>query len=64
MNDILILGGGRVGSAIAYDLSKEYQVTVVDFEVNTLRFLEQEYSLTTINQDFSDLSKLKYQLKH
>ena len=36
MNKILILGGGRVGSAIAYDLSIKNSVTVIDINQNTL----------------------------
>ena len=57
MKNVLVLGGGRVGSAIAYDLSKEYKVTVADIDVDTLNSLKKEYSINTINQDFSDLNR-------
>ena len=59
MRKILVLGGGRVGSAIAYDLSKEYSVTVSDISKKTLKKIKDKYDIDTIYQDFLDLNKLK-----
>ena len=36
MKEIIVLGGGRVGSAIAHDLSTDYTVTVADVNQKTL----------------------------
>ena len=32
MSNIIVLGAGMVGSAIAIDLSKKHKVTVADFQ--------------------------------
>ena len=44
MKHILVLGGGRVGSAIAYDLSKKYSITVADIDKDTLRKVRKKNS--------------------
>ena len=42
MKEILVLGGGRVGSAIAYDLSVNYSITVADINKQTLKNLQKK----------------------
>ena len=64
MKNILVLGGGRVGSAIAYDLSRNYSVTVSDINQSILTKLQHKYNVKTIQSDFSDLSSLKKLIKN
>ena len=64
MKNILVLGGGRVGSAIAYDLSRNYPVTVSDINQSVLTKLQHKYNVKTIQSDFSDLSSLKKLIKN
>ena len=45
MKHIIILGGGRVGSAMAHDLSKNYSVTVVDINEELLQKLKHQIQL-------------------
>ena len=60
MKNILILGGGRVGSAIAWDLSKNHQVSVADFnQLNLDKITQKESGISIINQDLSNKDKLK-----
>ena len=40
MKNIVILGGGLVGRAVAYDLQSEHHVTVMDTDINRLRYLK------------------------
>jgi lysine 6-dehydrogenase len=63
MKEIIVLGGGRVGSAIAHDLSIDYTVTVADINQKTLQKLQQKYNYNTIYADLSDLNSFK-QLLH
>ena len=42
MKNIIVLGAGRVGSAIALDLVSRYNVTAVDINVKQLDFLEEK----------------------
>lgn len=49
---ITVLGAGRVGSAIAVDLSAKFEVTSVDFNKNNLKFLEKK-GLKTILANLS-----------
>ena len=53
---IVVLGGGRVGSAIARDLAREpgFQVTVADASEAALRRFEDEPRLRTLRADLSD----------
>ena len=59
MKEILILGGGRVGSAIAYDLCTVYSVTVADINESTLKKLTQNYNVKTRQCDCSNSNELK-----
>ena len=58
MNKILILGGGRVGSAIAFDLNSKYNVTVVDNNLSTLEKLKTQLDIDIIHKDISDKKSL------
>ena len=58
MKEILILGGGRVGSAIAYDLCTAYSVTVADINKSTLKKLTQNYNVKTRQCDCSNSNEL------
>ena len=63
MKDILVLGGGKVGSAIGYDLSKEYSVSVADINKKTLEKLNRKYNFKTLCSDFSNINNLKKLIK-
>lgn len=59
MKKIIVLGAGMVGSAMAIDLSKDHNVTVTDFNQDTLNKLQQKHSLIqTILLDVNDLQLL------
>ena len=63
MVNLLILGGGRVGSAIAYDLCKVYSVTVADINESILKKLTKKYNIKTIQCDCSNSNELKKLIK-
>ena len=63
MIEILVLGGGKVGSAIAFDLSKNYSVTVADIDELTLETLKKKINIKTIPVDISSTVKLKNTLQ-
>ena len=54
MKQVCVLGGGRVGSAIAFDLSKNFEVTVVDRESKNIKILEKRFGVKTLTKDLSD----------
>ncbi|HEC81352.1 MAG TPA: saccharopine dehydrogenase family protein, partial [Thermoplasmatales archaeon] len=56
MKHICILGGGRVGSAIAMDLSKDknLQVTVIDKEKKMANWLKKPFEIDRRTMDLSD----------
>src|SRR5687768_14499535 len=57
---VLILGAGRVGSAIAESLNSERtDITVVDTDDARLKFLEDRYDLGTVCGDASHPSVLE-----
>ncbi|MCA1853554.1 MAG: NAD-binding protein, partial [Beggiatoa sp.] len=57
---VLILGAGRVGSAIAESLNSERtDITVVDTDNARLKFLEDRYDLGTVCGDASHPSVLE-----
>lgn len=55
---ILVLGGGMVGSTIAIDLSKQYDVTVVDLQQNLLNRLNRVFGIQCIQADVTDRKAL------
>jgi len=60
MKQIIVLGGGRVGSAIAYDLSVNHSITVVDINRDLLQKITDRNSrINTLNYNLSDTEKLK-----
>ena len=60
MKQIIVLGGGRVGSAIAYDLSVNHSITVVDINIDLLQKITDRNSrINTLNYNLSDTEKLK-----
>ena len=62
MKKIVVLGAGRVGSAIAIDLSKDYSVTSVDYNADALKLLEK-FSINTLHADLSDKENIKKVVK-
>lgn len=56
---ILVLGGGLVGSAIVTDLASTFPVTCADRSTETLQALEKRGPVKTIPLDFSDTRALK-----
>jgi len=59
MKKLVVLGAGRVGSAIVSDLCYQYNVTVVDIDSDRLDFLEKQYSVHTILADISNTGILQ-----
>ena len=59
MIKILVLGGGKVGSAIAFDLAKNHIVTVADINELTLNNLSKKIKVKTICTDIAARDKLK-----
>jgi lysine 6-dehydrogenase len=58
MKKIVVLGAGMVGSAMAIDLSYNYDVTSVDINTQSLKLLEKDYNIKTINLNVNDSGKL------
>ncbi|GBD88969.1 lysine 6-dehydrogenase [bacterium BMS3Abin03] len=56
---IIVLGGGMVGSAIAVDLHKEFNVTVADVNSDRLNKLQSDKTIKTIQKDLSDADTVK-----
>lgn len=63
MNKITVLGAGMVGSAIAADLSKNYEVTIIDINENRLKQLSSLLPVKTLTKNLSDKSQLKEAVK-
>lgn len=59
---ILVLGTGLVGSAIAIDLSKKHSVTSADLDLESFKKLDKYPDIKTIQVDLSDIEKLKHLL--
>jgi len=57
--NIVVLGAGMVGKAIAIDLCKDYAVTSVDLSPKNLDELKKHYPIHTIATDLSVAGKLK-----
>ncbi|MBZ0198820.1 MAG: saccharopine dehydrogenase NADP-binding domain-containing protein [Ignavibacteriaceae bacterium] len=63
MQNIVVLGAGMVGSAIASDLAKNYEITVVDLDVKNLAALKTKHHLNTISADIRNENLLKSIIK-
>ncbi|MBI5325999.1 MAG: saccharopine dehydrogenase NADP-binding domain-containing protein [Ignavibacteriae bacterium] len=58
MKKIVVFGAGMVGSAMALDLKKDYDVTSVDLNPENLEQLKQK-GVNTLKADFQDFGKIK-----
>lgn len=64
MKNIIVLGAGMVGSAMAIDLSAKYKVTLTDINLNTLSKVKEKCSNLEIHQlDVTNQNALKESLK-
>jgi lysine 6-dehydrogenase len=64
MVNIIVLGAGMVGSAMAADLSKKHSVTVADLSIQRLEHLKNKHHAIAILQlDVCDRTKLQSVLK-
>lgn len=60
MTQILVLGAGMVGSAIAADLSKKHLITLSDINIKRLEHVKEKYPKIIIKQlDVSDTKNLQ-----
>jgi saccharopine dehydrogenase-like NADP-dependent oxidoreductase len=59
MKKVVVLGTGMVGSAIAIDLSRQYDVTAADFNENALAPLKKKFQIKTIVTDLSKRAVLQ-----
>ncbi|MDK2979374.1 MAG: hypothetical protein PWP52_2088 [Bacteroidales bacterium] len=63
MKNIVILGAGMVGKAIAIDLSKKYKVKSMDINPDALHFLSSNYSIETQFLDVTQEQNLSDAIK-
>ncbi|MFO7844639.1 MAG: saccharopine dehydrogenase C-terminal domain-containing protein [Bacteroidales bacterium] len=63
MKNIVILGAGMVGKAIAIDLSKKYNVKSMDIDREALHFLSSNYSIETQFLDVTQEQNLSDAIK-
>jgi len=59
MKKIIVLGAGMVGSAMAVDLCRDYEVTTADINKNRLNSLKKSYPIKTIQADLWDKELLQ-----
>ena len=60
MSNIIVLGAGMVGSAMAIDLAKNHSVTITDFDQKVLiKVKEKCQSLNTLHLDVTDKNGLQ-----
>ena len=64
MKNIIVLGAGLVGSAIAIDLSKNHSVTSVDLNEESFSKFKNYPAINTIQADLSDSKKVKQLVKN
>jgi saccharopine dehydrogenase-like NADP-dependent oxidoreductase len=65
MTQILVLGAGMVGSAMAIDLSKKHFITLADISIQRLEYVkEKNPSLEILQTDVSDTKKLQSLLQN
>ncbi len=63
MKKVIVLGAGMVGSAIAIDLSKNFEVTSADFDENKLSSLKAK-NISTIKTDLKNKKELSELIKN
>lgn len=59
MKKIIVLGAGMVGSAIAIDLSQNFEVTSIDIDREALDHLSRKHNIKTIQSDIAQSENLK-----
>jgi saccharopine dehydrogenase-like NADP-dependent oxidoreductase len=60
MGKIIILGSGMVGSAMAFDLANNHEVTITDLSVERLNQLKQKnHSVQFVQLDVTNHDELK-----
>jgi saccharopine dehydrogenase-like NADP-dependent oxidoreductase len=65
MTNIIVLGAGMVGSAMAADLSKKHNVTIADLSIQRLEYLKTKHQNINILQvDVCDTKKLQSVLEN
>ena len=64
MSNVIVLGAGMVGSAMAIDMTKKHQVTLTDLSKDVLEHVKQKCNdLTTRQLDVTDLKELQHIIK-
>jgi len=64
MNNIIVLGAGMVGSAMAIDLSKQHNVTLTDLSQEVLNKVKQKHNnIEMLQLDVTDIELLSNQIK-
>lgn len=53
MKKVIVLGAGLVGNAIISDLAKQFEVTAVDYQLESLKKLSSTTNIKTVHQDLS-----------
>lgn len=64
MQKIIVFGSGMVGSAIAADLSTDYEVMVLDINEDSLKNLKKKSPVKILQKDLAKLKSLKNILKN
>jgi len=62
MQKVSVLGAGMVGSAIARDLSKNFDVTVYDINKENLEIIKK-HNISTVQTDLSISKSIKDSIK-
>lgn len=63
MKQVVVLGSGMMGSAIAGDLSKEYSIKIVDINETNLKKATDKYKLISQKVDLSNKKELQDVIK-
>ena len=59
MKNVIVIGAGLIGEAIAIDLCKEYRVTSVDINTQVLGKIKATYPINTVKKDLSNTRAIK-----
>ena len=57
MKKVTVLGGGMVGSAIAEDLSENYEVTICDINDNVIKVSQPDFFVAQSNFNYKDVRR-------